>query len=259
MVTETAPKIALPTAKTKINKRWQDQKFLMIGAGKTGKSEFWGQGERTLFLECEPGLNHLEVMKVTCRSWADIRDVYVELYHAHQASLKPGAEPFPYDTIVIDTGDRMVRFAADEVIARAKEKYKKEIADAINTLGDVPNGNGWYLSTELVGNFLTKMEAFPAAIVVIAHIDKKEVVLPTSKYTRETISIGGQTGTNLLYWADHVMHVRSRQIGDEIQRNVRTMPTDTIEAGSRGKMIPDGMVWGVEPAANYKALKQLFD
>ena len=192
-------------------------------------------------------------MKVTCRSWADIRDTYLELYNAN----KDGK--FPYDTVVIDTGDRLVKFAAEEVITRAKEKYKKEIADAINTLGDVPNGNGWYLNTELVSNVLAKFEAFPAAVVVIAHTDKKEIKSPTTSIHKDTISIGGQTGTNMLYWADHVIHVRARQVGDEIQRNLRTMPTDTIEAGSRGKMIPDGLVWSKDPVKNYAEFRKLFD
>jgi len=225
----------------------------MIGAGKTGKSEFWAQGDTTLFLECEPGLNHLEVLKVPCRSWSDIRDVYVQLYNALQTGN------FPYDTIVVDTGDRFVSFAAEEVITRAKEKYKKEIADAINTLGDIPNGNGWFLTTELIGNALSKLEAFPVAIVMIAHTSKKEVKTATTSVHRDTISIGTKTGTNLIYWADHIMHVRSRQLGDEIQRNIRTMPTDILEAGSRGKMIPDGMVWGQDPVENYKVFRALFE
>lgn len=243
----------LPKTKTPIDKTWKNQKFLMLGAGKIGKSAFWAKGEKTLFLECEPGLNHLEVYKVPCRSWSDIRDTYAELYKAAQHP-----ESFPYDTIVIDTIDRFVGMANEETIMRAKEKYKKEIADGINSLGDIPNGSGWYASTELIGNALKKFEALPCAVVLIGHVEKKTIKEPTREVTRDTISIGGQTGTNFLHWSDHTLMMRARLAGDNIERCFRTKPTDTMEAGSRGDIVPDGFIIAKDLAASYKEFRGLF-
>lgn len=254
MTTAAEPRIVLPTKKTVKENKWIDQKFLMLGPGGIGKSEFWAQGERTLFLECEPGLGHLEVLKVSCRSWEDIRDAYAQLYLAAQTPAT-----FPYDTIVIDTIDRFAAMGTEEVICRAKEKYKKDIADAINSLGDIPNGAGWYWQTELIGNAIKKFEGLPAATVLIGHLKKETIEEPTRKIPYTTISIGGQTGTNLLYWSDHTLHLQSRMVGEDVRRKVRTKPTENIEAKSKGGIVADGMEWGKDARENYAAFRKLFN
>lgn len=225
----------------------------MIGPGKVGKSDFWSRGEKTLFLECEPGLNHLEVMSVPCRSWQDIQNAGAALYTAWQAGK------LPYDTLVIDTVDRFVAYGQEEIIHRAKEKYKEEVADKINSIGDIPNGSGWYWATELMTNAIGKFTDLPLAVVLISHIDRKIVKEPTREYTKETISVGGQTGTNLLHWADHTLHVRARMVSDKIERCIRTKPSDAMEAGSRGGIVPDGMRWQEDMTENYKAFRGLFE
>lgn len=188
-----------------------------------------------------------------CRSWSDIRDTYAELYKAAQDPAT-----FPYDTIVIDTVDRFVAMANEEVIGRAKEKYKKEIADSINSLGDIPNGAGWYLATELIGNALKKFEALPCAVVLVGHVERKTIKEPTREVTRDTISIGGQTGTNFLHWSDHTLMMRARMAGDSIERCFRTKPTDTMEAGSRGGMVPDGFLITTDIKESYEKFRALF-
>lgn len=225
----------------------------MLGPGKIGKSDFWSRGEKTLFLECEPGLNHLEVMSLQCRGWSDIQQAGGLLYKAWE---KGG---LLYDTLVIDTADRFVAYANEEIITRAKEKYKEEVASKINSIGDIPNGSGWYWSTELVTNALRKFTDLPLAVVLIAHVERKTVEEPTRKYTRETISIGGQTGTNILHWADHTLLVRARQNGDKIERCLRTKPMDSMEAGSRGNIVEDGFMWEASMAENYRKFRALFE
>lgn len=204
-------------------------------------------------MECEAGLNHLEVMKVPCRGWSDIRDAYAALYQAAEAGQ------YPYDTIVIDTVDRFVAMATEEVIARAKEKYKKEIADSINSLSDIPQGAGWYWQTELVSNAVGKFERLPSALVLIGHVDKKVIREGTREVTFETISIGGQTGINFLHWADHTLHIRSTMAGEEIRRKLKTKPTENLEAGSRGNVVPDGFELTSDMVDNYKRFRSLFD
>lgn len=253
MITVEQELVRLPSKPEEPSRKWTDQKFLMIGQGKIGKSDFWSHGEKTLFLECEPGLNHLRCMRMPCRGWKDVQKVGALLYQAREAGN------FPYDTLVIDTGDRFVDFGNEEIIERAKAKYKEDIADKINSIGDIPNGSGWYWSTELVKNALGKFDSLPCATVVIAHVQQKEVKDPTRTYHKDTLSIGGQTGTSILYWADHTLHVRARMVGDRVERNVRTKPTDTIEAGSRGNVVPDGMRWGDDMKANYNEFRKLFE
>jgi hypothetical protein len=241
--------VNLPVEKSKVNKDFKAQKFLMLGSAGIGKSAFWAAEPKALFLETESGLNALEVFKLPIRSWNDLR----ETYGALKTSVEGGK--FPYDLIVIDTVDRLVDFAQEETVARAKDFYKKI---EVNTIGDIPNGAGWYKVKEMVMGFFNKLELLPCALALIAHSDIKRIKEPTAEFDRNTISIGGQLGDDILALPDHTMNVESHLIGDRIQRIVYTIPTQSREAKSRGGMIPNAMKWGDSTAENYKAFRQLF-
>jgi len=230
-----------------------DQKFLMIGPGKVGKSAFWAEA-KALFLEFESGLNHLEVFKVPMRSWQDFRDVCGE--------LTADKDKLPYDTVVIDTGDKYADLAGEEVVARAQHKFQKAIDKGleINSIGDVPEGGGWYQWTKLVHGGLDFLSKLPIAVVVISHYNIKEVKTPSTKYNKETISIGGQCGTKLLHWADHTLNLKAEYSkGGELSRRIVTRPTLTVEAGSRGAIVPDGFKLNGDMAENYSRFRKLFD
>lgn len=244
-------KIILPTKKAKPTNRWIDQKFLMIGPGKIGKSDFWSKGEKTFFYEFETGLNHLSVMKLPIRSWDEFSAVSGELYLA----AKEGK--FPYDTLVVDTVDVMVDRAAEEVVDKAKGFFKKV---EIQTIGDIPEGKGWYEQRKLVAMALRKLEEFPAAVVLIGHVKAKELTAPDGgKFTKDTISIGGQVGGDLVHWADHTLHMRARYTGERLSRQIRTKPTESLEAGSRGNVVEDGFEIKEPLAETYKKFRALFD
>ena len=244
--------IALPTVKSPPSKRWQDQKFITLGQAKIGKSDFWSQGDRTLFLEFEPGLNHLTCMRLPIRSWEEFTEVLGELYKAYQANK------FPYDTLVIDTLDRMLDLGNEYIVDRAKEKYKADVADKIETIGDIPNGAGWYNATSLIRITLSKMKAFPAALVLIGHTKQEKLKDGTREYTKQTINIGGQMGAVLLGWPDHTLHWKSREVGDKLERNIRTKPSEALEAGSRGNIVPDGFRIDGEMKVAYGKFRALF-
>ena len=241
--------ISLPTKKTEVDTSFKHQRFGMLGLAGIGKSEFWAQDEQALFLNTEGGLNALKVFEIPIRSWQDIRDSYSAL----KASVDKGE--FPYSVIVIDTIDRLIDYAQEEVVNRTKEFYKKI---EINSIGDVPNGAGWFKQKEMVMGFLSRLELLPCAIAYIAHLDVKRIKETTGEYDKATISVGGSLGDDLLAFTDHTMHIESHRIGDRIQRVVYTIPTQSREAKSRGGMIPNGVKWGDSTAENYKAFRALF-
>jgi len=222
----------------------------MLGAGKCGKSEFWAQGKKTIFIETEPGLNHLQVESFPCRNWSEIREAVGKL-----TKFKDDPK-FPFDTVVVDTMDRAVDRATQSLVEKGREKYPKS---EISSIGDIPNGTGWYWQTTLVKDFLGALESLPCATVLISHLKQQEVDEITRKYNRWSISIGGQTGTGILHFVDHTLMIQSQQVGDKIQRTVRTKPTAVYEAGSRGNVIPDGVKWGDNPSENYQAFRKLFE
>jgi len=241
--------ITLPTKKTEVDLSFKHQRFGMLGLAGIGKSEFWAQDENALFLNTEGGLNALKVFNIPVRCWNDLREAYAALKVAADAGT------FPYSIVVIDTVDRLVDFAQEEVVSRAKDFYKKI---EINTIGDIPNGAGWYKQKEMVMGFFNKLELLPCAIAYIAHCNIKRIKDITTEYDKMTISIGGSLGDDLLAFTDHTLHLESHRIGDRLQRVIYTMPTQSREAKSRGSMVPNGMKWGDNMAENYKAFRALF-
>jgi hypothetical protein len=222
----------------------------MIGQGKCGKSEFWAQGKKTVFLETEPGLNHLDVETYPCRNWQEIRQAVAKM-------MKYREDPqFPFDTIVVDTMDRAVDRLGQDCIERGKQKFPKS---EINSIGDIPNGSGWFWQTNGTKDFLGALELLPAATVLVSHLKQQEVDEIVRKYNRWTISIGGQTGTGILHFVDHTMMIQCSQQGEKLVRIVRTKPNMTYEAGSRGDIIPDGVKWSDDARANYLELRKLFE
>lgn len=241
--------IIIPTTKSEVNTNFTSQRFGMLGLAGIGKSEFWAQDENALFLNTEGGLNALKVYSIPIRSWQDLR----EAYGALKASADEGK--FPYSVIVIDTIDRLIDYAQEEAVNRAKDFYKKM---EINTIGDIPNGAGWFKQKEMVMSFLSKLELLPCAIAYIAHLDIKRIKETTGEYDKATISVGGSLGDDLLAFTDHTLHIESHRIGDRIQRVVYTIPTQSREAKSRGGMIPSGMKWGDDTKSNYAEFRKLF-
>lgn len=241
--------VTLPTQKSVKNLEFKNQKFAILGQAGIGKSEFWAQEPNGLFLETEVGLNALEVFKIPIRSWSDLREAYGLLKKSQDEGK------FKYDLVTVDTMDRLVDLAQEEVVEKAKEFYKKI---EINTIGDIPQGGGWYKCKEMVNALLTKLELLPCAIAYIAHLSIKHIKETNMDYDKSTISIGGQLGEDLIAWADHILNVEAHLRGDKLLRKVWTKPTQSREAKSRGSVIPDGMLWGEDMKENYNNFRKLF-
>lgn len=240
--------LELPKVNSAVDKTWTDQKLLMIGPPKVGKSEFWSHGDRTLYIQTEAGLNHLAVKKLVCHTWGDFRDIYSALVKANVSGK------FPYDTIIVDTVDEWVAQANNEIIERGIEKFK---AATIYTIGDIPNGAGYSWSRELVRLALKKLEELPAATVLIGHMDTKEIVMENNvRFNMQTIALSPSMGKMICAWADHIMNIEGGNKAGE--RRVRTRPTGSIMAGSRGDMLPENFVWARNSKENYSNLRKLF-
>ena len=66
----------------------KDQIILLYGKAKIGKSTIASQFPDPVFIETEPGLNHLEVNKIPCYTWESflkIKEALVrnDIYHCH--------------------------------------------------------------------------------------------------------------------------------------------------------------------------------
>jgi hypothetical protein len=247
--------IIIPVAKTEIDTKFSSQRFGMLGLPGIGKSEFFAQDENALFINTEKGLNGVRVFQVEVRSWDELREAYGYISNCFKDNKFPTKDNKPYSIVIVDTVDRLVDLATEEVITRAKDFYKKV---EINTISDIPQGGGWYRQKEMVMGFFNKLSLLPCAVAYIAHMDIKRIKDTTAEFDKATISIGGSLGDDLLAFTDHTMHIESHRIGDRIQRIVYTIPTQSREAKSRGGMIPNMMKWGDSTTDNYKAFRALF-
>lgn len=246
----TAPALVLPTQRSEVDRRYISQKVGMIGPPGIGKSEFWSYCNG-LYIQTENGLNHLKVMKTPCRSWDEAKAIYSALIQQYQADGK-----LPYDTIIVDTIDKLVDLAQQEAVERGRNKFKNI---EINVIGDIPNGAGWAWAQDLVENYLHKLEELPCCVAYVGHLELKEIKEPTRSINKQTISIGGKMGGMLTAWPDHFMNVTGTYSGTELKRSVRTLPSQTIEAKSRGGMVKDGWVWPKETEAAWKEFRALFE
>jgi len=241
----------LPIEKTKPDLRFSVQKIGIIGQSGIGKSAFLAQEDKALFLETEAGLNFLEVFKIPIRTWNDLRDAYASLKEAQTKGS------FPYTMIVIDTIDRLVDLAEEEIVARGKDFYKN-IADQINGIGDIPNGAGWSKTRELIMNFFNKIEQFDCAIAFVGHLSTKRVEEGVRKYDKNTISLWSSIGNDMLAWADCILHIEAHLVGDKLIRTVYTKPTQTREAKSRGGIVEDNWKWENDDKTNWNKFRSFF-
>jgi hypothetical protein len=241
----------LPIEKTKPDLRFSVQKIGIIGQSGIGKSAFLAQEDKALFLETEAGLNFLEVYKIPIRTWNDLRDAYASLKEAQTKGN------FPYTMIVIDTIDRLVDLAEEEIVSKAKDFYKN-IADQINGIGDIPNGAGWSKTRELIMNFFNKIEQFDCAIAFVGHLSTKRIEEGVRKYDKNTISLWSSMGNDVLAWADCILHIEAHLVGDKLIRTVYSKPTQSREAKSRGAVVPDGMKWTDNDKENWNNFRKLY-
>ena len=221
-------KITLPTKRGKASKKWEDQKFFMIGPSKVGKSTFWAGADKAFFFGLEPRLGHLNIMTLPVRSWDEFSDIAGELYMA----ANKGA--FPYDTLVVDTVDKLVDRADEYVLERINQQFKKDYG----SIGEIPEGRGWFERKKLLTLALDTLALFPAALVLVGHSDLKETS-GRGSIKKATTAIGGKLGIELLGWTDHVLHWEAKYVGETLRRSMRTLPSESIDAGSSAGVVPD--------------------
>ena len=235
------------------SKRWIDQKFVMGGPPKCGKTCFWAaDGETTWFLRLESGFNHVKTFGVDCRDFNEVEREVTRLFSAHKAGV------FPWETVVVDPGTRLIDYFAEEVIRRGREKFPKS---DINEIGDIGKGTGWYWLKTSIKMFLNRLEQLPCAVVLIFHVyseEKNDDSDYKKTYKRDIIGLSEKMGGAVREWADHTLHVRTGFVGSSTARAMITRGSKVVEAGSRMNL-PPKISWSDDDSSNYKAFRALFE
>jgi hypothetical protein len=187
-------------------------------------SSFASRFPDAIFLECEPGLNHLEVFKVPIQNW--------DSFLAACKLIAQGDHPFK--TVVIDTVDNAFKFCSDHVCAKHNIEYE----------GDMGHGKGWALVKNEWHRVLTRLASLPYGLVLISHAQDKTIETRTGEYTKTQPSLPDRARGVVLGLVDMILYgdaiPRKDAAGNvTIERVIRTKPHPTYEAGDRTGRLPD--------------------
>jgi hypothetical protein len=177
-----------------------------------------------VFLECEPGLNELEVFKIPTYSW----DAFKEACKL----LAEGDHDFR--TIVVDTVDNCFRYCTDAVNAQNNVQYE----------GDLPHGKGWAFVKNEWHRVLTKLASLPYGLVLISHAQDKRIETRTGEYIKTQPSLPDRARAVVLGLVDMILYCDTETAKGEdgslsVRRVIRTKPHPTYEAGDRTNRLPD--------------------
>ena len=201
--------VTLPTQRSQPTTELGQQTVLLYSAPKLGKSTFASRFPDAVFLECEPGLNHLDVFKVPTYTWDDFL-----------AACKLIAEGnHSFKTIVVDTVDNAFKFCSEHVCARHNIEYE----------GDMGHGKGWALVKNEWHRVLTRLASLPYGLVLISHAQDKTIETRTGEYTKTQPSLPDRARNVVLGLVDIILY------GDAVPRkdadgNVHYRPRDAHEA-----------------------------
>ena len=252
----TLEALGFNTAAQEVSNRWIDQKGILAGPPKSGKTSLLAQGgEKTYFLRSEAGFNHVKTYGEDIRDYSDMDKAIERLLKAHNLGL------FKWDTLVIDTGPRVMDFMGEHIIELGKEKFPNS---EINEIGDIGKGTGWFWYKNLVKMTLNRLDPLPCAKWFIFHVHTEEKndnpKDKTKAYKRDIISASEKLGGPIREWADHIFQIRAGYVGESMMaRSLVTRGTKVLEAGTRSKKLPPQISFGDDEAKNYATLRSYFD
>jgi hypothetical protein len=216
--------INLPTEKSKPVTDLGRQSILIYGIPKCGKSEWSSSFPQAIFLECEPGLNHLEVFKVPTYSWESFLEAC--------KLIAKGDHKF--QTVVIDTVDNAFKMCSEHVCAKHGIEYE----------GDMAHGKGWALVKNEWHRVLTRLASLPYGLILISHAVDRTIETRTGEYTKTVPSLPDRARNVVLGLVDMILYgdsvARKDAAGNVIiDRVLRTKPHPTYEAGDRTGRLPE--------------------
>ncbi len=203
---------------TVISRDLKGKYILIYGKPKTGKTTLASRFPKNLLVAFEKGYNAIDGIKaVDINRWADFKQVLRQLE-------KPEARDM-YSTITIDTTTIAYEMCEQFVCAQ----------NGVQTIRDIPWGQGWNLVKKEFETCLRKITMLGYGLVLISHIETRkektaddseiEILAPSMpkrcyEVVNQIVDIIGYIATE---WDD----------SGESQRWLYTRQTPTVMAGSR--------------------------
>jgi len=216
--------IALPTERSKPSTDLSTKTTLVYGPPKIGKSTLASRFPDAVFLECEPGLNELEVYKVPTFTWPDFL----------AACKLIAAGDHRFKTIVVDTADNAFKFCSEHVCAKHNVEYE----------GDLAHGKGWAFVKNEWHRVLTRLASLPYGLILISHAVDKRIETRTGEHTKTQPSLPDRARGVVLGLVDMILYCDTvvQKDGEghlQTKRIIRTKPHPAYEAGDRTGRLPE--------------------
>jgi hypothetical protein len=234
--------------------RWVDQKTILAGPPKVGKSTFLAQaGKSIYFLRLAREFNNIQTYGVDCRDLDELRREVEKLHKVHQSGIW-GSEQFPVESLAFDPGDKLLQFISDKVCDDAK-------ADSIYEAGGYGVGQNKY--KRILKSFLSDIEPLPAHKFFCFHTKYQELSEPnneTKKYHRWILDISEKMDAEFPKRVDNTLNIMVGYVGAMQARTMITQGTKYIEAGAKAPALKKvtQIAWGVDDGENYKKFRALF-
>ena len=244
---------------------WQNTKVLLGGESGVGKTTFAAQDEAPLFLCFENGLADLKVKCAEITNYSLMEKVLEELNGLRK--------DFPFTSIVFDGLDDYLIVIDEMVMTWARSKYKKEVMDNVQSIGDLPNGTGWARQRMYALHFIKQFASLPCALIILSHTKNKTIGNGANAYQKVVLNSPTERLSNAIKgFCDHVVIARTTVRGN--QKTVYLNASDRMDCigksrGTDGKnpkpLIKDGLIWDQAkengddaPARNFKKFRELF-
>ena len=142
---------------TVISRDLKGKYLLLYGKPKTGKTTMASRFPKNLLIAFEKGYNAIDGIKaVDINKWSDFRMVLKQLE-------KPEARKM-YDTVTIDTTTIAYEMCEQFVCAQ----------NGVQTIRDIPWGQGWTLAKKEFESCLRKITMLGYGLVLISHIETRK-------------------------------------------------------------------------------------
>lgn len=209
----------LPTEKSKIQDKLQEQVILLYGAPKIGKTTLFANFPDVFFIATEAGQKGVSVYKRDVGSWEDFLIVCKELK----------TEKHNFKNVAVDTIDNLVKFCSEYVCRKFEIKHES----------DLGFGKGFSLVNNELQRVLTKLTLMGFGVGMISHAKEKEVETRTGKIKKSVPTLSDGVKTLIMGMSDLILYADVEAEKDNegkvinYRRVLRTKATPYYEAGGR--------------------------
>lgn len=246
--------IGINMAPQEPSNKWTDQKTILAGPPKVGKSTFLAQaGIQAYFLRLAREFNNVTTYGVDNRDLDELKREVEKLHKVHQSGLW-GTEKFPVETLVFDPGDKLLQFISDKVCDDAK-------SDSIYEAGGYGVGQNKY--KRILKSFIADIEKLPAHKFFLFHTKFQELSEPNNeakKYHRWVLDLSEKLDAEFPKRVDNTLNIMVGYAGTIQARTMITQGTKYIEAGSKAPCLKKvtQIAWSNDDKDNYTKFRALF-